>query len=116
MGVKGLNQCQRRWWKHVSPQRALEIQNNPAPDMQMSPCLPTDGSKHNITWGAERGQAPRGCQRVTDRGQREKLKETEEGLVKQESLWGRLKAAHATKQDNREVGRYERQGKVERGE
>lgn len=83
--------------------------------MQMSPCLPTDGSKHNITWGV-RGGGPRGCQRVTDRGQREKSKETEEGLVKQESLSGRLKAAHATTQDNREAGRKERQGKVELGE
>lgn len=53
---------------------------------------------------------------MTDRGQREKSKETEEGLVKQESLSGRLKAAHATTQDNREAGRKERQGKVELGE
>lgn len=54
MGVKGLNQCQRRWWKHVSPQRELEIQTsteNTAPDMQMSLCLLTDGSKRNLTRG-----------------------------------------------------------------
>lgn len=54
VGVKGLNQCQRRWWKHVSPQRELEIQTsteNTAPDMQMSLCLLTDGSKRNLTRG-----------------------------------------------------------------
>lgn len=76
VGVKGLNQCQRRWWKHVSPQRELEIQTsteNTAPDMQMSPCLLTDGTKQNLT----RGQS---CQRETDRRPEKEIKGDRRGL------------------------------------
>lgn len=95
MGVKGLNQCQRRWWKHVSPQRKLEIQTsieNTAPDMQMSQCLQTDGTKQKTEAARER--------QTEDRN---KSKETEEDLVNTESFLGHLEAAHAIKQSDREM-------------
>lgn len=91
MGVKGLNQCQRRWWKHVNPQRELEIQTsteNTAPDIQM--CLLRNGTKRNLTRG----------QRQTERKKKE-MKGTEGELVTTESLLGHLEAAHAIKQNIR---------------
>lgn len=95
MGVKGLNQCQRRWWKHVSPQRELEMQTsteNTAPDIQMSLCLLTDGTKQNLTGG----------QRPAERTRKE-IKGTGEEFVTTEGLLGHLDAAHAIKQDVREM-------------
>lgn len=97
--MKGLNQCQRRWWKHVSPQRELEMQTsteNTAPDTQTSLCLVTDGAKRDRT----RGQKP---------AEREKR-----GMERRtESLSSHLEAAHAiTQTDGREMrgrgGRWER--------
>lgn len=93
MGVKGLNQCQQRWWKHVNPQRELEIQTsteNTAPDIQMCRCLLRDGTKQNLSRG----------QRQTDR-KRKEIKGTEGELVTTESLLGHLEASHAIKQNIR---------------
>lgn len=95
MGVKGLNRCQRRWRKHVSPQRELEMQTsteNTAPDIQMSLCLLTDGTKQELTRG----------QRLAER-QREEIKATEEEFGTTESLLDHLDAAHAIEQDVREM-------------
>lgn len=99
MGVKGLSQCQQRWWRHISPQRELEIQTSTedtAPDIPMCLCLLTDGTKPDLT----RGQ--RLAKRETDRRWRGRRK-NKRGVCDYRKLLGHLEAAHAIKQDVRET-------------
>lgn len=79
VGVKGLNRCQQRWWKHDSPQRELEIQTstkNTAPDTQMCPYFLTDGTRLK----------QRLAERAEQRTQRQK-KEIREEKKKKSRLW-----------------------------
>lgn len=85
VGVKGLSRCQQRWRRHVSPQRELEIQTsteNTAPDIQMCPCLLTDGTKQD--------PEDRETRQKTE-GEKKEIRETGEEFVTTQSLFATSK-------------------------
>lgn len=78
MGVKGLNQCQQRWWKHVSPQRKLEIQTSTENSPRYTD-VPVFVNRWNKAESNQRTEAGRDAQK-TERKKKE-IEETEEESV-----------------------------------